>query len=134
MLSEQISILNEANNMKQKKRKIYKVSTIRWQLEDYEKLRDHCNALGEKPSSFIKKLVFKRLKIKSGKEVKILNPKLDREAIISINRLGVNINQIAKSLNRNVYPNSENMQYQLKETMEVLLSIKSSMDSKNYKT
>lgn len=100
------------------------IRPIRWHYEDYQALEKHCERLGEKVSSYIKGVVLSDIGRKSRKTKKIIKPKVDRETLIEINKVGVNINQITKSINKGVYPSDDQLKHQLRTVLELIREIK----------
>ena len=66
--------------------------TIRLTQEEYEKLKEKANTLGITTSAYIRKIL--------GNREKVLT-KCDKELLYELNRIGNNLNQIAKHCNIN---------------------------------
>ena len=67
--------------------------TIRLTQEEYEKLKEKANTLGITTSAYIRKKIL-------GNREKVLT-KCDKDLLYEINRIGNNLNQIAKHCNIN---------------------------------
>ncbi|MDD7914092.1 plasmid mobilization relaxosome protein MobC [Polaribacter haliotis] len=83
-------------------------------LKDKELIKNHCELLQIKPSFFIRNIVLEKLgrPIFEPKKMKIETKQYNSQ----LNKIGVNLNQIAKKLN-------SGLQFQVGDQIEVLKSI-----------
>ena len=101
------------------------IRPIRWKKKDYQAIENYCTDRGEKKiSTFIKELVLTTIGRKTKRKINKISP-IRRDYINQLNKIGVNVNQFQRSINKGIYPANQEV---IKVLDEVKTLIKSEIN------